>query len=64
MSLSFARRDHIWGNSATLEHLQRKADGGGNTKSNLVLACRDCNQRRGERDPVAYHLLRSDRRMT
>jgi len=45
MSLSFTRRDHIWGNSATIEHLQRKADGGGNCKNNLVLACRDCNQR-------------------
>lgn len=64
MSLSFARRDNIWSRSATLEHLQRRADGGGNTKSNLVLACKECNQRREERDPLTYRLLRSDRRMT
>jgi len=64
MSLSFARRDHIWGNSATLEHLRRRADGGGNGKENLVLACRECNIRRGDRDPVTYRALRCDRRMT
>ncbi|WP_352951500.1 HNH endonuclease [Mesorhizobium sp. M1322] len=64
MSLSFARRDNIWGNSATLEHLQRKADGGGSGKANVVLACKDCNQRRGNRPVEVYRALRRDGRMT
>lgn len=61
MSLSYARRDNIWGNSLTVEHLTRRADGGG---GHLVAACRTCNSRRGDRDPAAYRALRSDRRMT
>lgn len=61
MSLSFSSRDHIWGNAATLEHLHRRADGG-KDGGNLVLACRDCNQRRGERDWRAYRTDRLDGR--
>jgi len=63
MSLSFARRDNIWPRSATLEHLHRRVDGGGNNRANLVLACLECNVRRGERDPGTYREMRSDRRM-
>ena len=62
MTLSFAQRDNIWDNSATLEHLHRRADGGDGTKSNLVPACRRCNERRGERDWQAYREQRSDSR--
>lgn len=61
MALSFAARDNIWGNSATIEHLQRKVEGGGNGRANLVLACRTCNERRGERDWREYKLARSDK---
>lgn len=63
MSLSFSARDNIWGNAATLEHLRRRADGG-RGGMNMVLACRDCNQRRGERGWEEYRSQRLDRRMT
>jgi len=33
---------------STAEHLKRKADGGGNSRKNLVAACYDCNSKRGE----------------
>lgn len=33
---------------ATREHLTRKADGGGDSLDNLVMACWDCNTNRGE----------------
>lgn len=35
-------------NMATVEHLERKADGGNNHPHNLVIACRECNSGRGE----------------
>lgn len=33
---------------ATVEHVQRRCDGGGNALSNQKLACVECNSRRGE----------------
>ncbi len=36
--------------SATIEHLKRKADGGGNRSRDLVLACKSCNGIRGTID--------------
>jgi 5-methylcytosine-specific restriction endonuclease McrA len=63
MTLSFSRHDNVFGNSATLEHLKRRADGGGSTRSNLALACRDCNNRRGVVDWLTYASLRRDKRM-
>lgn len=63
MSLSFSRKDNIWGNAATLEHLLRRADCGGNKIRNFALACRDCNNRRGAVDWRTYVALRSDNRM-
>lgn len=42
----------------TLEHLRRKADGGGNARDNLALACRECNQGRGLTDWLTYKSYR------
>lgn len=62
MVLSFSARDNIWGNTATLEHLKRKAEGGGDGLANFVAACKDCNGRRGKQGWTAYRLSRLDRR--
>ncbi|WP_318013630.1 HNH endonuclease [Mesorhizobium sp. BR-1-1-8] len=64
MLLSFAQRDNIWSRTATLEHLVRRADGGSSTRGNLVCACRECNQKRGDIPWEEYRALRRDRRMT
>lgn len=40
---------------ATIEHLQRRADGGPDEIENYTLACRRCNRKRGERS-VEEHL--------
>jgi 5-methylcytosine-specific restriction endonuclease McrA len=57
MALSFAAKDHVWDNAATLENLHRRADGG-KGGGNLVLACRECNQRRGDRPWADYRVAR------
>ena len=33
--------------AATIEHLQRKADGGTDHPSNIAMACKRCNDERG-----------------
>jgi 5-methylcytosine-specific restriction endonuclease McrA len=38
----------------TLEHLQRRADGGSNAWGNLALACARCNRERGAMDWLTY----------
>lgn len=50
-----ASRAEMRRRQATIEHLQRRADGGGNSMSNFVMACVDCNEKRGPR-PVLLHL--------
>ena len=40
---------------ATCEHLTRLADGGGHDRTNLVMACAECNGARGEK-AVLLHL--------
>jgi len=35
---------------ATVEHLKPKSHGGTNTRANLALACKPCNNRRGNLD--------------
>ncbi|WKL30075.1 HNH endonuclease [Sinorhizobium meliloti] len=35
---------------ASVEHLHRRADGGTSHWSNLAMACKRCNNSRGERD--------------
>ncbi len=46
----------VWGlaNSATLEHVIRRADGGPSHQGNLVVACAGCNNRRGNQDAYDY----------
>ncbi|MEO4000278.1 HNH endonuclease [Mesorhizobium sp. CAU 1732] len=63
MTLSFSYRESLWDNAATIEHLHRKVDGGGNDRGNTVLSCRRCNQRRDERPWPEYRHLRLDGRM-
>lgn len=63
MILSFSGRESLWDNAATFEHLQRKADGGPDTRANMgVLACRRCNRLRGDRDWSDYRVARMDGR--
>ncbi|MCZ4073563.1 HNH endonuclease [Agrobacterium sp. LMR679] len=38
----------------TLEHLQRRADGGGGNRDNLAVACKGCNSARGRTDWLTY----------
>lgn len=38
----------------TVEHLVRQADGGCDSKHNMVMACRECNSHRGEYDPETW----------
>jgi 5-methylcytosine-specific restriction endonuclease McrA len=33
--------------TATVDHVRARANGGGNEHSNLVIACRACNMRKG-----------------
>ncbi|MGQ3214114.1 MAG: HNH endonuclease [Shinella sp.] len=40
--------------SATLEHLRRRADGGRHYLDNLALACKSCNDGRGVVDWLTY----------
>lgn len=44
---------------ATLEHLKRRAEGGGNGKDNLALACNSCNRERGETDWLTFKTLKA-----
>lgn len=46
------------GTAETIEHLQRRADGGTNRRDNLALACRDCNMGRGTIDWLTYTSLK------
>ena len=39
---------------ATIEHLNRKADGGKSNPDNLAVACHSCNHGRGQLDWLSY----------
>lgn len=39
---------------ATLDHLVPQCQGGPSTAANLVLACRPCNEAKGDRPPVEF----------
>jgi len=39
---------------ATVEHLQRREDGGKTVKDNLAIACHPCNSSRGRVDWLTY----------
>lgn len=43
---------------ATVEHLRRVADAGGNTDDNLVMACVHCNGTRNTMTPLRWYALR------
>ena len=47
-------------NAETLEHLDRRADGGANRRSNLALACYACNSGRGTMDWLTYTTIKRD----
>lgn len=42
----------------TLDHFIPKALGGGSTIDNLVLACRGCNRRKGDKIPILVDIVR------
>ncbi|CDM57504.1 putative conserved protein [Rhizobium favelukesii] len=46
-------------NVETLEHLDRRSDGGSNRRSRLALACFDCNFGRGSMDWLIYKTIKS-----
>lgn len=46
---------HPWPkNAATVDHLKPKCSGGSNEQDNLVIACRACNERRGNMRPTKW----------
>jgi 5-methylcytosine-specific restriction endonuclease McrA len=44
--------------AATIEHLRRKADGGRDHPDNVALACKRCNDERGDADWLTYTTFR------
>jgi len=56
MRISFSNR--MRHDSETLEHLNRRADGGGNNRGNIALACHECNTNRGNIDWLTYCTIR------
>lgn len=43
----------------TIEHIHKKCDGGEYEYFNLVAACGECNERRGNVDPYLYERIRT-----
>jgi 5-methylcytosine-specific restriction endonuclease McrA len=54
MTLSDKPPQHQPDNAETLEHLERRAVGGNNSRDNLALACKRCNSERGAMDWLTY----------
>ncbi|WP_157211957.1 HNH endonuclease [Sinorhizobium sojae] len=44
--------------AATIEHLQRRADGGSNRPDNPAMACRQCGDSRQELDWLTYRSVK------
>lgn len=44
--------------SATLDHVTPRSEGGGFSKRNLRLSCKNCNQERGAEDFAAFRAKR------
>lgn len=44
--------------TATIEHLKRRTDGGNNSCANVTLACAKCNCHRGEISPLQHRINR------
>lgn len=47
--------------TATLEHLRRKIDGGTDRRDNLAVACKHCNSSRGDRSWVEFATFQQSR---
>jgi len=56
--LSYRWRDQQRPDAATIEHLQRLADGGSSHPDNLAMACKKCNDGRQELDWLTYRSLK------
>jgi 5-methylcytosine-specific restriction endonuclease McrA len=56
MRISFGNR--MQHDSETIEHLDRRADGGRNDRGNIALACFACNSGRGSVDWFTYATIR------
>lgn len=56
MRISFSNSKHPY--AETLEHLDRRADGGSNARDNIALACYDCNSGRGSIDWLTYTTIK------
>ena len=50
----FAKSREVMGRMATVEHLVRRADGGGNDPDNLACACQQCNSMRHALPPKVW----------
>ena len=51
----------MWGLKVSIEHLRKKADGGGMDHDNIVAACNWCNTYRGDRRPIEWFCEVQDR---
>ncbi|AWM25001.1 HNH endonuclease [Sinorhizobium fredii] len=58
VTLSYRWSDQQRPDAATLEHLQRRADGGSNHPDNLAMACKKCNDGRAELDWLTWRSLK------
>jgi hypothetical protein len=56
--LSYHWRDQQRPDAATIEHLQRRADGGSNHPDNLAMSCKACNDGRHEIDWLTWRSLK------
>ncbi|TIV98867.1 MAG: HNH endonuclease [Mesorhizobium sp.] len=56
LRVSFGNR--MQPDSETIEHLNRREEGGGNERDNIALACHACNTGRGDVDWLTYTTIR------
>ncbi|MBY3225247.1 HNH endonuclease [Rhizobium laguerreae] len=56
--LSYRWRDQQRPDAATIEHLQRQADGGSDHPDNIAMSCKECNDGRQEIDWLTYRSLK------
>ncbi|WEX76857.1 HNH endonuclease [Sinorhizobium numidicum] len=56
--LSYRWRDQQRPDAATIEHLERLADGGTDHPSNIAMSCKKCNDGRQELDWLTYRSLK------
>lgn len=46
--------DGDWQDMSTIEHIRCRVHGGTNKKGNLVMACSECNNLRGRKNPIIF----------